>query len=170
MRYLVEGRTCCSSLWMVRRSVVRSSGLLPIRALPFLLQPPAPASMTRFVEPCVNAHYGVLLSPAAILLTAGTWSGIPAAKLLKKCGRRPISSLDRVAGRSNLLKFCGPLQVLGNVLDSMRTCFLLEAHFCISRGETPGKRLHDSARRPSNFVPAGQGLRGRKISFGTSKT
>lgn len=117
-----------------------------------------------------KCHYGVLLSPAAILLTAGTWSGIPAAKLLKKCGRRPISSLDRVAGRSNLLKFCGPLQVLGNVLDSMRTCFLLEAHFCISRGETPGKRLHDSARRPSNFVPAGQGLRGRKTSFGTSKT
>lgn len=44
----------------------------------------------------------VPLSPAAaILLTAGTWS----------C--RPLSSLDRIAGRSNLLKFCGPLQVAG---------------------------------------------------------
>lgn len=29
-----------------------------IRGAAFLLQPPAPASMTRFVEPCVNAHYG----------------------------------------------------------------------------------------------------------------
>lgn len=36
LRHLVEGRTCCSSLWMVCCFVVRSSGLLPIRALPFL--------------------------------------------------------------------------------------------------------------------------------------
>lgn len=29
-----------------------------IRGAAFPLQSPAPASMTRFVEPCVNAHYG----------------------------------------------------------------------------------------------------------------
>lgn len=31
-----RGRPCCRSLWMVCSFVVRSSGLLPIRALPFL--------------------------------------------------------------------------------------------------------------------------------------
>lgn len=41
--------------------------------------------MVRFVEPCVNAHYGVPLPPsAAILLTAGTWSCRP----LRPAGRR----------------------------------------------------------------------------------
>lgn len=50
---------------------------------------PSPAAlsgrMARFVEPCVNAHYGVPLPPsAAILLTAGTWSCRP----LRPAGRR----------------------------------------------------------------------------------
>lgn len=53
------------------RAAVPAGALILGAAFP--LQPPASGRMARFVEPCVNAHYGVPLPPsAAILLTAGT--------------------------------------------------------------------------------------------------